>query len=490
MTGCGKEKKVSESTTFKLTLPEFLIVEVFDGIARLDCYLDQVEIAVHPRSGVPLRLFRDTLSKVLFPSLEEPLRLVRQSTISAVPLSDSEFQALVNQVDSTFIGVAGVHRFLKYLRVPEPPPEIFTLLQEIQDAFPAAGISKHETDVLLSETFNYGEIDLHTAIEWQLQQARILKAVPGEETIVIILPYTQVNNPLMWTIISHEIGHFAEKFHGLGKKVLGKILGCPCEAVTEGTELDWVEELISDAVGTRLFGPAYLFSFVSFTILQSSLGRPSVSHPSELSRVRLAFDELKRTCLTDAVPIAKSITTKIVDLFEEKFRFNEKYLGDKHLGPSTIHNASIADVMNLITQELENLKMSKLSTESLRRSEALAHALANGQPVSALRNERTNLQPRIDALRESLDRPTTDKQEVAKAFFEIRNCMVEDPSTCTEIINAGYIHRYQQVLPQILDGLAGSSLAEYGGYHKKSIAQVDRLLKVSLQATEIHKLFL
>lgn len=481
---------MSGSITFSLTLPEFLIAEVFDGIARLDCYLDEVELTVHPRSGVPLRLFRDTLSKVLFPSLEEPLRLVRQSSISASPLSDSEFQALVNQVDSTFIGMAGVHRFLKYLRVPEPPPEIFTLLREIQDAFPAAGISKNETDVLLSETFNYGEIDLHTAIEWQLQQARILKTVPGEETIVIILPYTQVNNPLMWTIISHEIGHFAEKYHALGKKVLGKVLGCAPDKVTEGTELDWIEELISDAVATRLLGPAYLFSFVSFTILQSLLGRPSVTHPSELSRVRVAFEELKRSCLTDAVPIAKGVTTKIVQLFEEKFSFNEKYLGDKHLGPSTIHSTPIAEVVSLITQELEDLKMGKLSTEALGRSEALAVALAKGQPVSALRKERTGLQPRIDALRESLDAPGTKNNDIGKAFSEIRNCMVEEPSTCAEIINAGYIHRYQEILPQILDGLAGSTVAEYGVQHKKSITQIDRLLKVSLQATEIHKLFL
>jgi len=467
-----------------------LIAEVFDGIARLDCYLDAVELTVHPRSGIPLRLFRDTLGKVLFASLEEPLRLTRQSTISNVPLSESEFQALVNQVGSTFIGIAGVHRFLKYLRVPEPPPEIFNLLREIQDAFPDAGISKNETDVLLSETFNYGEIDLHTAIEWQLQQAKILKTMPGQETIVIILPYAQVSNPLMWTIISHEIGHFAEKYYSLGKKVLGKVLGCTPDKVTEGTELDWVEELISDAVATRLLGPAYLFSFVSFTILQSSLGRPSVTHPSELSRVRVAFNELKRTCLSDTVPIATGITTKIVQLFEEKFSFNAKYLGDKHLGPSKIHNRPIDDVVGLIGQELEGLKIGKISNESLVRAEALATALAKGQPVSALRKERTDLQSKVEGLRRDLDAGKTVDADIRKTFFEIRDCMVEKPSTCAEIINAGYIYRYQHVLPHILDCLAGPTVAEYGSEHKKTINQIDRLLKVSLQGMEIHKLFL
>jgi hypothetical protein len=490
MTDCGSEKKVSESITFNLTLPEFLIAEVFDGIARLDCYLDEVELAVHPRSGVPLRLFRDTLGTVLFASLEEPLRLTRQSTVSKTPLGASEFQALVNQVGSTFIGIAGVHRFLKYLRVPEPPHEIFTLLREIQQAFPDAGIRDNETDVLLSETFNYGEIDLHTAIEWQLQQAKILKSVPGKETIVIILPYTQVNNPLMWTIISHEIGHFVEKYHSLGKKVLGKILACPPGNVTEGTELDWVEELISDAVAIRLLGPAYLFSFASITILQSSLGRPSRTHPSELLRVRVAFNELKRTCLTASVPIATALTTKLVDLFEEKFKFNEKYLGDKYMGPSAVHARPTDDVVALITQELDDLKIGKLSNDSLIRSEALARALAKGQPVSALRKERIDLQSKVESLRQSLSGSTVSQAEIMKTFFEIRDCMIEKPSTCAEIINAGYIHRYQNVLPQILNGLAGPAVNDYVPEHKKTINQVDRLLKVSLQATEIHKLFL
>jgi hypothetical protein len=479
---------VSASTTFNLTLPEFLIAEVFDAIARLDCYLDEVELTVHPRSGIPLRLFRDTLHSVLYKSLEEPLRLTRQSTLKKTPLNPSEFQAVVNQLGSTFIGISGVHRFLKYLRVPEPPHEIFTLLKEIQRAFPEDDISANETDVLLSETFNYGEIDLHSAIESQLQQAKILTPVPGRETIVIILPYAQVNNPLMWTIIAHEVGHFVEKFHSLGKKILGKVLGCTIDKVPEGTELEWIEELISDAVGLRLLGPAYLYSFVSITILQSALGKSSVTHPSDLLRVRMASKELNRTCLTGA-PTSTSLTTIIVDLFEEKFDFNKKYLGDKLFGGSTIHSKSIEDVVALIAQELDDLKIGKLSSESLAKAETLALALAKGQPVSALRQERKDLQSKTEAIQTSLA-ASAPIDDIRKDFFEIRDCMVEKPSTCAEIINAGYIHRYQNMLPQILDGLAAPTTADYVGEYKKTLNQVDRLLKVSMQMTEIHKLFL
>lgn len=160
------------------------------------------------------------------------------------------------------------------------------------------------------------------------------------------------------------------------------------------------------------------------------------------------------------------------------------------MGPSAIHDRSTDDVVALIIQELDDLKIGKLSNESLIRSEALARALSKGQPVSALRKERTDLQARVEGLRQSLSNSTIDQAAVKKEFFEIRNCMIETPSTCAEIINAGFIHRYQSVLPQILNGLAGPTVNDYVPEHKKTINQTDRLLKVSLQATEIHELFL
>jgi hypothetical protein len=488
MQDSDRGKRVSVSATSDLALCEILIAEVFDAIARLDAYLDDVESSAQPRSGIPLNLFRNIVRKVLYPSLEQPLGLIKQTATSKTPLNPSEFQAIVNLAGSTFIGLASVHRFLKYLRPPEPPSEIFTLLREIQAAFPDPAIGENEPDVLLSEIFNYGEIDLHAALEWKLREEKIFSAVPGEETIVIILPYTQVNNPLMWTIISHEVGHFAEKQYSLGRKVISKILGCVPADVADSTELDWVEELISDLVAVRVLGPAYLFSFISLTIPQSSLGVPSLTHPSDLSRVRIAFQELNHTCLTDAVPTLKSLVQNSVELFEEKFKFNEKYLGDKNLGPSKIHGKPLADVVALINQELDDLKIARITVDSLRCAETLAKNLAKGHPIAASQSETSVLQSKLAHLEALLADGNIEGSR--DLFFEIQNGMVEKPCSCSEIINAGYLHRYEKTIPHIIDRLSASTLDDFANEYRDELKQLDHQLEVSLQTTEIHKLFL
>jgi hypothetical protein len=479
---------VSASGTFDFTLHNLLIAEVFDAIARLDAYLHDVESSAQPRSGIPLNLFRDVVHKVLYPSLEEPLRLIKHTTASGKTLDPSEIQAIVNLAGSTFIGLAGVHRFLKYLRSPEPPSELFALLREIQQTFPDPAIRENNPDVLLSEIFNYGEIDLHAALEWKLREVKIFTAVPGKETIVIVLPYTQVNNPLMWTIISHEVGHFAEKRYSLGRTVLAKILKCDISAVPESTELDWVEEFISDLVAIRSLGPAYLLSFISLTISQSSLGSPSLTHPSDLGRVKILFDDLTRNCLSSVVPSFQALVSKSVDLYNEKFRFNQRYLADKDMGPSAIHGTPIQDVIAMINQELDDRKMTRLGVDSLRSAENLAAQLAQGQPISAFQPRRAKLKEDLA----QLDKHIADKDQVrAKDLFcQMRKELVETPCTCTEIINAGYLHKYTTVLPAILERLTESSLEDYAREYRTTLIEFDRQLKVSLQTVEIHKLFL
>lgn len=487
MKDSNKGKRVSVSVTSDLILCETLIGEVFDAIARLDAYLDDVELSAQPRSGIPLNLFRNVARKVLLPSLEQPVTLINQASTSGTPLNPSEFQAIVNLVGSTFIGLSSVHRFLKYLRPPELPSEVFTLLREIQNAFPDHAIRTNKPDVLLSEIFNYGEIDLHAALEWKLREEKIFSAVPGEETIVIILPYSQLSNPLMWTIMSHEVGHFAEKRYVLGKKVIGKILCCHEENVTDSTELDWVEEFVSDLVALRVLGPAYLFSFVSLTLPQSSLGVPSLTHPSDLSRVRIAFEELQRTCLTTAVPMFTRLIQAGVEHFEAKFEFNKKYLGDTDLGPSNIHGRPITDVVSLINRELDDLGMTRISVDSLRCAENLASNLSKGQPIGASQLDTAALQSKLAVLEQLLAKKDADLSR--KLFFEIRNEMVEKPCTCAEIINAAYLHRYSKTFPDITNSLRNSPLDHFSEAYRTQLKQLDHLLQISLQTTEIHKLF-
>jgi hypothetical protein len=158
------------------------------------------------------------------------------------------------------------------------------------------------------------------------------------------------------------------------------------------------------------------------------------------------------------------------------------------MGPSAIHGTPIQDVIAMINQELDDRKMTRLGVDSLRSAENLAAQLAQGQPISAFQPRRAKLKEDLA----QLDKHIADKDQVrAKDLFcQMRKELVETPCTCTEIINAGYLHKYTTVLPAILERLTESSLEDYAREYRTTLIEFDRQLKVSLQTVEIHKLFL
>ena len=484
---------MSKLGTYNEQLGYGLLGEVFDAVVRFDNYLDDIDDIVpnvdSGEAGFHLGLYRGAIQKILLTNLEEPARLLGHASTGGSPLKPSVFAAVLNEIHTTFVRFEIVHHFLKFLPHPEPRREIHTLLREIQEGIPDSTAPKAQASVIMFEMFNYGEIDLHAALEKELFRLNVGASVPGSEAIVIILPFAQASNPLMWPIASHEIGHFIEEINELGKHVMAEVQGCDLSDVADSRELDWVQEYISDLVAARVLGPAYLFSIVSFMVVHGLLGELQKSHPSPLSRFRVVANELELHCLKESMTCFNGMVDECKSFFEGKFTFNKVNLGDVEEGPSSIAGSSIDDVIAIINKGLDGLGVKRMSSADLENAEQLSEELDNGHPIAALRLDGDSCDARLKKFEDiSASDDLLGEQKKAE-FVAARDYVIQEPSKTVEIINAGYAHRYRCVMPEMKQALKGKSPIQFYSEYKERAKRLDKLLIKSISTTEIHKLF-
>jgi hypothetical protein len=140
---------------------------------------------------------------------------------------------------------------------------------------------------------------------------------------VVTIPRAESGDVLLHCILSHELGHGLYQQHGLATKLLPGIVidqeqikgltaiivrqmpgAAPPlvevevrNAITQQVTSrisNWTQELCSDAFGIQLFGPAYYFSFIYFSLAFAHLDKDSPTHPPPRLRLRLMSRILRR----------------------------------------------------------------------------------------------------------------------------------------------------------------------------------------------------
>jgi len=129
---------------------------------------------------------------------------------------------------------------------------------------------------------------------------------------VVFVTYSEMENPIRWALLSHEIGHAFydlnfDEFHSsvipmvIQKLVETKPLNIG-QRVLEDTIYTWtnhwIPELVSDCFSIKTLGPAYLIQFI-LLVLNSNPDRIEVSHPPSNLRVNFMIDILESLALPD-----------------------------------------------------------------------------------------------------------------------------------------------------------------------------------------------
>lgn len=200
-----------------------------------------------------------------------------------------------------------------------PSHLVVALRRYVRDTIPASDIivsSKPELNYSITEIAS----KLRSAFEG-LPMERSCERLPMY-LFVVTLPTVEREQVLLHGIISHELGHpLAEAHHVVdtvlsqippkgdlikrhAQQILAQSAGDPdirdlpppfvellvrSKVTTEVNErvTRWLGELCSDAIGTRLFGPAYFFAFAHFFLSFAHLDRASRTHPPARLRLKL-----------------------------------------------------------------------------------------------------------------------------------------------------------------------------------------------------------
>ena len=136
----------------------------------------------------------------------------------------------------------------------------------------------------------------------------------SKHLITIGYPGLETGVTLSHSIIAHELGHCLYMEQNLNKKIKvkpqRKKLNAFIKRISAGKTLDisdksqitklingicesWVKELLCDAIGYCLFGPAFMFAQINLLpIIHSTFDEDSPSHPSARMRLILMFKML------------------------------------------------------------------------------------------------------------------------------------------------------------------------------------------------------
>jgi hypothetical protein len=236
------------------------------------------------------------------------------------------FHYLLGFVEGSEIGVA-------------PVPLVLQLRRLAHSIIPGS-----EVAISARPQLNYSILEVASRVRAVLNQTPLKDccAVLPSFLFVVTIPRVESTDVLLHCILSHELGHGLYEKHGLAAKILPKVQIDPdlvhglasaivirlpgtapplfevelrnniTQQVT-GRVSKWAQELCSDALGIELFGPAYYFSFIYFSLAFAHLDKESATHPPPRLRLKLMSRILRSlypaTCF-------KAVVREFIDYWE------------------------------------------------------------------------------------------------------------------------------------------------------------------------------
>jgi hypothetical protein len=167
--------------------------------------------------------------------------------------------------------------------------------------------------VVLYPDYNFIEADI----------GRIIGEVGGDigtrevrnHGMIIALPMVVYGCPTHWPMLVHEMGHVMEESYGVVKRIKEEVdeLDLDSRDSLQKVTSDWMKEITADLISLRILGPAYLASFVSFSLLKDDLMRHVPSHPSTKTRFDILADKF------GDMGIKSEVVNFYIDRFNERF---------------------------------------------------------------------------------------------------------------------------------------------------------------------------
>lgn len=376
-------------------------------------------------------------------------------------------------------------------------PEADLLCDQIKKSFIDGEIFK-EINIFQTYMYNFseGEEDIPEL------------SIKNKGPISLSLPEIEVNNPLMWAQLSHEIAHFyidaKDLVQEIKQEFLREIIGIHQQKIFN----KWAKEIISDVIALRLFGIGYYTSFVSTAINTGDLRTHTIGHPSHRTRVDVMSELLVSTSdISQELKELVNFYGKIFSSWTEWERHKYKWMGHTPNSDGDIFTGNDLDeeekdknkkaiqslidkeiplkIAILIDKQMDNILKEVYPINEIEKLDLLSEVLNNGIIISSCRaKEDGNIR---NAIREFKSRGeiTTDDA------YELISNLTEIPNSIFEIINSGWMYRYKNYYHKIDDSLFSENMTFEDGYEnfKKELIRYDELLLKSIENAQLHEIF-
>lgn len=434
---------------------------VLERFFRFTTYLEEVSLICSDAERQLVNFLTELLNQVDERYINRARRILSIPKPSEAEESDA--------IESLILAAAHMDTLLSETEVfprQRPPLEVYDFLEK---AFPEVLPNGWQLALALLPIYNFAaDPDLTERLKkrlgWMPEQP--------PKHVVLYLAEIERNNPTMWALLAHEMGHAL----GEAKEIWQTVYVSQTPQKVERPY--WITEFVTDNIAIKVLGPAYLCAFALVTLLDDNPTHYSDSHPALYKRLEMLKQEL------DLMGVLEGRTKEVVDGY---YQLVLERIGDKL--PDADWKYNWDDLFRRIGKTV-NMKIKrgrKFSEQDRKRSEFLADLLQKGTPISSFLDEKRcrSINEKAKQLLGDLKETTTVNRQNRLGEFkgrlnEIIDDFVEESTDPIWVLNAGWLDRWGKIKERD-PGL--ESLSDWQEWLRKT----DTILKKSVEAISIHE---
>lgn len=438
------------------------LAELIERLARLRRYLRQEEeVGERPQQDV-VRVFLAGVDGLLR-GLDRYVELLS----SQQALDRYERMSFTRRMTTLFSLFVELHAQVSHLRGTWARPEAQLFIQNVCDLLPVGRLPQ-TISVVLQNEYAFEQDDLATGLN-SLFLGNGIALRLSQERPTVFLPKAEHDNPLYWANLAHECGH-------IDRRGIEELINDPAFLPTGATEGEsatlkrWAEELYCDLFATKVLGPAYLVSFLAFTLLETNLVTGeygSATHPPDVVRICMMQRVLENRGLKIRLEGELADFGDIVRLYcfanESRSRTLRQQYQNQGMGSflstckppahfALMSGPVFSECVDRIIERIDRVVQNEreLQPNDFERIATLAKRLSDGILIGSYANE--------VAVRECLGRKGTAVEVMAsreagattgesdREMFEMLKPLIQEARTSPwEIINAGWLHKIQTI---------------------------------------------
>lgn len=446
----------------------YLCVQALERLVRLEQYVETSRATYYRSSAQVADTFRTHLERVRRALYDSINQVIANESVSDDPIVAAR---LVRGINQCCKGLDQLHLKLSYVPSAWTTPEIEVFIRGLCEDAAERLRAPASVSIVPSDNYTFEEMNLT-----QYLSAFGIAAEKGEETHpTLFLPKIETTNPLQWCSLVHEYAHTLK--HYVPPLSTAEGIRHASDTVRE-TLSNWTEELFCDLVALHVLGPAYLASFCDlliFTAPVDPLERETHTHPHPRFRVTALIEALESKNITadfgfaliESIARTSDLGQLSYLLFEERCELEQQSTRGTGL---TISSSSgepddlgleVSRYRHTVIEHLADFIPEPLRADSFsaRRFAQLLQRLANGVPIGAInelseQDARDRFAVAAERLERTVQHPSPSEIEVEADLTEMRSTVIEAPCSIAEILNAGWLYKWTQIVQPLIANLS------------------------------------